>query len=60
MGDTLKGIPELFETTLGESLVARTDQIPQFRYFYFASTLLKVALVNQCDSQENQFDVILT
>ncbi|KAJ3367746.1 hypothetical protein GGF31_007093 [Allomyces arbusculus] len=31
MGDTLRDVPELFETALGESLVARTDQIPQFR-----------------------------
>ncbi|KAI9224722.1 Chs5p-Arf1p-binding proteins-domain-containing protein [Blastocladiella britannica] len=29
--DTLRDIPELFETALGESLVARTDQLPQFR-----------------------------
>ncbi|ORZ36191.1 Chs5p-Arf1p-binding proteins-domain-containing protein [Catenaria anguillulae PL171] len=29
--DTLRDVPELFETALGESLVTRTDQIPQFR-----------------------------
>ncbi|KAI9183369.1 bud site selection protein [Blastocladiella emersonii ATCC 22665] len=29
--DALRDIPELFETALGESLVTRTDQIPQFR-----------------------------
>lgn len=37
MADTLKDIPEFFETELGESIIARTDALGTFRFFFLHS-----------------------
>jgi hypothetical protein len=41
MADTLKDIPEFFETELGESIIARTDAIGIYAYRLASGTELK-------------------
>lgn len=38
MADTLKDIPEFFETELGESIIARTDALGNFESKVFSGT----------------------
>lgn len=44
MADTLKDIPEFFETELGESIIARTDALSMRYTFKFRNKMINIYL----------------